>query len=173
MQLIESRLGRIWQEQLAKHERVLREHHAEWQSNAQARHAACKKRNRSNLLGIARKVVQYKQPPVAVFKLNLARFVRAQLHNTDDARESYEEDFTRFCITSEDDILERKVVKFVYLTTIAPLRKRMSRLQADLTKAADMTREDGTLIKSLHVCTSCPYTVLVYSDHNPEDFRSF
>ena len=173
MQLIESRLGRIWQCQLADYERFLREHRAEYQSNAQARHAGCKKRYRSNPLGITRKAVLYKQPSVPAFKLNPDRFVRYQLHNTDDARESYEEDFTRFCITSGDDILERKVVKFVYLTTRAPPRKRMSRPQIDLTKAADMTREDGTLIESLHVCTSCPYTVLVYSDHNPEDFRSF
>jgi hypothetical protein len=173
MQLIESRLGRIWQEQLAKHERILHEHRAEYESKTQARHAARKKRNRSNPLGITHKVIQYKQPSVAAFKVNPARFVRVRLHNTDDARESYEEDFTRFCITSGDDILERKVVKFVHLTTEAPPRKRMSRLQADLTKAANMTRGDGTPINSLHVCTSCPYTVLVYSDHNPEDFRSF
>ena len=132
LQLIESRLGRIWQIQLANFEEALRVHLEQHHDRVPDRHAACKKRRNANPLGICFKPRRYKPPQVPVFKLNPNRFVRVRLHNTDDARSTYEEDFTRFCISSHDNILERKVIKFVYLTTTTPTRSCISALSREI-----------------------------------------
>ena len=85
----------------------------------------------------------------------------------------HEEDFTSFSISHDhENPLEQKVIKFVYLDTLAP--RRLTSQQRCLTKHDAMTRGDGSVITTLRVSTGCPYTVLVYmySNHNLDDFRT-
>jgi hypothetical protein len=170
MQVIEASLKRIWQQQIIDYESELRRDKEIWLGSLQERN----RRKRSCRRDIYAASPEYRAPELPSFVVSLELYSHIHLFDSPPQNPLCPEHWTRFTISCAEDPLQQKVIRFVHMHTPTPpySRRCSNKLEKKMTAHAVPKRSNGTAIETLRVSTQHPYMILIYSDHNVNDFRT-